>query len=121
MITLQIGPYANHVASHYWNQLNLEQNYLNPTSQAVHSSSSSTPVLPDSYFSNPLWNVPDIHAFSRSDVAKANPRVLIFDAKGSLGSLSSTTAKYVDPAEIKSLIKQTLSLGTISSVESLEV
>ena len=98
MITLQFGGYANYIATHYWNQLSFEQHTL------IDSSSH------DTYFTNPLWKLCENSSSARP---QAYPRTLIFDLKGSFGSLSPSTARYINAAEIELLIQQAASLNTV--------
>ncbi|MDP2439243.1 MAG: hypothetical protein Q8P67_26135 [archaeon] len=118
MITLQLGHYSNHVGAHYWNQLSLEQNPPVLGHVAASSSGYAPAALSDLCFSNPLWAATELPSSGR---VSFHPRLLIFDAKGSLGSLSASTARHVDRVELDAIVKHTLALGTIPSLESLEL
>ncbi|KYR00462.1 hypothetical protein DLAC_02463 [Tieghemostelium lacteum] len=76
LLTIQIGNYANFIASHYWNIQN--QNY----ETTIKKENEDFEINPECLYRT-------IHNFERASEPVYKPRALIFDFKSNLGSLNS--------------------------------
>jgi hypothetical protein len=89
IITLQFGHYANFVGSHYWNI----QDELISRNEALVNAGKRPEIGTDDLFRTGI---------TQEGIETYTPRVLIFDARGSLGALRRGGYQY-DTASVESV------------------